>query len=162
MEGYFDDFAATAAALPGGGWLNTGDLAYLVDGRLVITGREKDLIIVNGRNIWPQDLEELAESLPGIHMRDVAAFSVDAAGREIVVLVVQTRLIEKDERRQLVDRLRGLMREAFGLDCYVDLVPPHTLPQTSSGKISRATARRDFLHRNPGIDVAVMGELPGP
>ncbi|MBN2231250.1 MAG: fatty acyl-AMP ligase [Deltaproteobacteria bacterium] len=158
MDGYFDDFGATAAALPGDGWLNTGDLAYLAEGTLVITGREKDLIIVNGRNIWPQDLEELAETLPGIRMRDVAAFSVDAAGGEIVVLVVQARMGDQDERLRFIDRLRGLMREAFGLDCYVDLVPPHTLPQTSSGKLSRTTARRDFLRRNPDFDAAVMGD----
>jgi fatty-acyl-CoA synthase len=161
MEGYFDDFAATAAALPGDGWLNTGDLAYVADDQLVITGREKDLIIVNGRNIWPQDMEELAESLPDIRMRDVAAFSIDIAGqREMVVLVVQSRLTGEDERLQLANRLRGLMRESFGIDCHVDLVPPHTLPQTSSGKISRATARRDFLRRNPGIDAGIMGDDP--
>jgi fatty-acyl-CoA synthase len=61
MSGYFGDLKATREVLSPDGWLNTGDLAYRVGNGIVITGREKDLIIINGRNIWPQDLEYLAE-----------------------------------------------------------------------------------------------------
>src|SRR5690606_13693587 len=119
--------------------------------------RVKDMIIVNGRNIWPQDLEFLAEQLPGIRARDAAAFSISGSGdEETVVLVVQCRQLDETERVQLVEVLRGRVREEFGIDCRVELVPPHTLPQTSSGKISRTIARADFLRRNQDLRQSPM------
>ncbi len=154
MSGYLNDPQATAEVLSADGWLNTGDLGYLVDGQVVVTGRQKDLIIINGRNIWPQDLEVLAEELPGIRLRDAAAFSVPGAeGEENVVLVVQYRYSGEAERILLVDNLRRRVREEFGFDCCVELVPPRTLPQTSSGKLSRTAARKSFLERQ--LDAAV-------
>ena len=93
MTGYLGDPEATREVLSPDGWLNTGDLAYLADDQVVITGRQKDMIIINGRNIWPQDLEFLAEQLPEIRSRDSAAFSIPGLdGEETVVLVVQCRL----------------------------------------------------------------------
>jgi fatty-acyl-CoA synthase len=152
MAGYLGDPEATREVLSPDGWLNTGDLAYLAGDQVVITGREKDLIIINGRNIWPQDLEFNAEQLPEIRSRDVAAFSISGIGdEETVVLVVQCRQSDETERGRLVEVLRGRIREEFGVDCMVELVPPHTLPQTSSGKISRAMARSDFLQRNQDL-----------
>jgi fatty-acyl-CoA synthase len=152
MAGYLSDPEATKDVLSSDGWLNTGDLAYLAGGQVVITGREKDLIIINGRNIWPQDLEFIAEQLPEIRSRDVAAFSISGIGNEeIVVLVVQCRQSDEMERGRIVEVLRGRVREEFGIDCMVELVPPHTLPQTSSGKISRTMARADFLQRNQDL-----------
>ncbi|NCO50649.1 MAG: fatty acyl-AMP ligase [Deltaproteobacteria bacterium] len=148
MSGYLNDPQATAEVLSCDGWLNTGDLGYLVDGQVVVTGRQKDLIIINGRNIWPQDLEVLAEELPGIRLRDAAAFSVPGVeGEETVVLVVQFRYSGETERILLIDSLRRRVREEFGFDCFVELVPPRTLPQTSSGKLSRTAARKSFLER---------------
>lgn len=148
MSGYFNDPQATAEVLDAAGWLNTGDLGYLCNGQLVVTGRQKDLIIINGRNIWPQDLEVLTEELPGIRLRDAAAFAVPAdTGEEMVVLVVQIRHPRESERPLLVNSLRRRVREKFGTDCLVELVPPGTLPQTSSGKISRSAARESFLQR---------------
>ena len=76
MSGYFNAPEETAATLSDDGWLNTGDVGYQVDGSLIITGRKKDLIIINGRNIWPQDLEYLAEHQPEVRMGDALAFSV--------------------------------------------------------------------------------------
>lgn len=150
MTSYLGDPAATSEVLSPDGWLNTGDLAYLAGGQVVITGRQKDLIIINGRNIWPQDLEFVAEQLPEIHSRDVAAFSISEFGeQETVVLVVQFRHSDKKEHGRIVEAVRARIQEEFGIDCVVELVPPHTLPQTSSGKISRTKARADFLRRNP-------------
>lgn len=154
MSGYLNDPQATAEVLSADGWLNTGDLGYLVDGQVVVTGRQKDLIIINGRNIWPQDLEVLAEELPEIRLRDAAAFSVPGTdGEETVVLVVQHRYSGEAQRDLLMDNLRRRVREEFGFDCFVELVPPRTLPQTSSGKLSRSAARKSFLERQLGMSV---------
>src|SRR5690606_26752684 len=128
------------------GWLNTGDVGYLAGGRLFITGREKDLFIINGRNIWPQDLEGLAEQQPELRPEDASAFAVPGAdGSDLAVLVVQCREQDPLRRVDLVTRLQALIKAELGIPCFIELVPPHTLPRTSSGKLSRSGARRDFL-----------------
>ena len=120
---------------------------------MVITGREKDLIIINGRNIWPQDLEYLAEQQDGVRSGDAAAFSVPVTqGGETAVIVVQCRPVDPAERAAMVERLRRLAHEGYGIDCFIDLVPPHTLPRTSSGKPSRSGARAQFLERMGGTE----------
>ena len=148
MSGYFGDLKATREVLAGDGWLDTGDVGYRMNGSIVIIGRKKDVIIINGRNIWPQDLEYLAEQIPDVRPGDVSAFSVvPPDSGEIAVMVVQCRETEPDKRDALVKRLQGLLREEFGLECFVELVAPHTLPRTSSGKLSRSRTREDFLTR---------------
>ena len=149
MRGYFRDPASTGEVLDEAGWLDTGDLGCLVDGRLVITGRRKDLIIVNGRNILPQDLEHLLEARAGIRAGDASAFAVPGPdGADRVVLVVHCRLQDTRERSDLIKRIQHMVYEHSGVHCEVELVPPHTLPRTSSGKLSRSAARRDYLRRN--------------
>ena len=146
MSGYFNQPEETSAVLSEDGWLNTGDFGYLVDGLLTITGRKKDLIIIHGRNIWPQDLEHLAETQPEIRRNDTLAFSApDADGEERCVLIVQCRETDARKRRNLVRRLTALLRIELSLDCHVELAPVHSLPKTSSGKLSRAKARMDFI-----------------
>ncbi|MCY4426094.1 MAG: fatty acyl-AMP ligase [Halieaceae bacterium] len=146
MSGYFNQPEETRAVLSEDGWLNTGDFGYLVDGLLTITGRKKDLIIIHGRNIWPQDLEHLAETQPEIRRNDTLAFSApDADGEERCVLIVQCRETDARKRRNLVRRLTALLRIELSLDCHVELAPVHSLPKTSSGKLSRAKARMDFI-----------------
>jgi fatty-acyl-CoA synthase len=146
MAGYFNEPEATAAVLDPAGWLDTGDLGYRLNGEIVITGRAKDLIIVNGRNVWPQDIEWAVEALPGLRRGDVAAFSVeDAQAGERVVVLVQARLGDAEARQKLVREVEGAVRESSALDCTVVLVPPHGLPQTSSGKLSRSRARANYL-----------------
>ena len=148
MTGYLGDPAATAEALSAEGWLNTGDIGYLVDGTLVITGREKDMIIINGRNIWPQDLEFFAEQQPEVRPGDASAISIPAEdGSEAAVMVVQFRETDKEKRRELSDRIASVVRQELGIDCTIELVSAHTLPRTSSGKLSRAGTRRDYLKR---------------
>jgi len=148
MSEYLNNPEATREVLEADGWLNTGDLGYRVNGQLVITGREKDLIIINGRNIWPQDIEYLAEQMPEVRPRDTAAFSIAGPqGEEVAVIVVQCRQTDVDMRDEFVKGLQRAVREEFGIDCLIELVPPHTLPHTSSGKLSRSTARREFLER---------------
>lgn len=148
MSGYFQDAASTRDALGRDGWLDTGDLGYLTEAGLFITGRSKDLIIVNGRNIWPQDMERLAEEQPEVRVGDVTAFvAPHPQGGEVVVMLVQCRLTEETRRDALVSRLQRMTYSEFGIKCRIELVPPKTLPRTSSGKLSRAEARRRFIER---------------
>jgi fatty-acyl-CoA synthase len=144
MEGYLNNAEATASALSDG-WLNTGDLGYMIDGQLVITGREKDLIIVHGRNYWPQDLEYVAEQFPGVRSGDAMAFSLqDGDAGERVVMLVQCRETDSVARERMRAQIESRVRSEFACDCHVELVEAHTLPRTSSGKPSRARARADY------------------
>ncbi len=147
MSGYFNLPEESSHALCEDGWLNTGDIGYQVDGVLTITGRKKDLIIIHGRNIWPQDLEHVAETQPEVRSGDAVAFSApDNEGEEMCVLMVQCRERDPKIRNNLVRRLTALLRMEMSLDCYVKLVPNRALPRTSSGKLSRAKARLDFIN----------------
>jgi fatty-acyl-CoA synthase len=149
MRGYFENAEETAATLSDDGWLDTGDLGYLTEDGLFITGRVKDLIIINGRNIWPQDLEHIAEQQPAVRIGDASAFAVSRSeGGETAVLVVQCRLSDEGERALLMSAVRSAVYEHFGLQCVVELVPPGTLPRTSSGKLARGEAKQDFLRRS--------------
>jgi fatty-acyl-CoA synthase len=146
MKGFFQAPEQTAAVLSEDGWLDTGDLGYTIDGSLVITGRSKDLIICNGRNIWPQDIEWAVEKLPGIRNGDVAAFSVDCAETgEEVVTVVQCRANEEAARDWLVHEVNAIVRKSVGVDTKVVLAPTRSLPLTSSGKISRTFTKARYL-----------------
>jgi len=149
MEGYFRDAEATAAAMPEEGWLDTGDLGYLAEGELVITGRGKDLIIVGGRNIWPQDIEWTVEKLEQVRAGDVAAFAVAAEDEgERVVLVVECRLAEAPAREMLRREIAAAVQRAAGVACEIVLTKPNALTFTSSGKLSRAAAKADYLAGN--------------
>jgi fatty-acyl-CoA synthase len=145
MLGYFGDPLSTREVLDEDGWLDTGDLGYLRDGELFITGRRKDLIIVHGRNIWPEDIEHLAERQPEVRTGDAIAFLVPGAHDPQVVVQVECRLTDPQQRAGLVDRLANLIFSDAGVQCTVQLVPLHSLPRTSSGKRSRAEACQRFL-----------------
>ncbi len=142
MEGYFREPEETARALDPSGWLDTGDLGAVVEGELVITGRAKDVIIVNGRNLWPQDLEWAAEQVRPLRAGDVAAVPHPGSdGGEQVVLLVQCRVPDTVQRDRLVEALVAQVMATSGVLCRVVLVPPRSLPRTSSGKLARAQAR---------------------
>jgi fatty-acyl-CoA synthase len=148
MSGYFEEPEITAQTLCADGWLDTGDIGYRVGESIVITGRKKDIIIINGRNIWPQDLEYLAEQQPEMRTGDALAFSAPGPdGTEIPVLAVQCRLTDQAKRSELIARLERLVRQELGIDCTVELVPPRFLPRTSSGKLSRSKARQNYIER---------------
>ena len=148
MSGYFAQPEQTRQALSHDGWLDTGDIGYQVDGSIVITGRHKDMIIINGRNIWPQDIEHIAERQPELRSMDASAFFVlGAEDEEVAVVVVQSNINDPAEGRKLTQRLSREIQEELGISCLIELVPRHTLPRTSSGKLSRAAAREDYLER---------------
>ena len=157
MSHYFDNSEETSNSLRNG-WLNTGDLGFTVDGRIFITGREKDLIIVNGRNIWPQDIEALAEQQSEVRTGDSLAFSAPGfSGETTVVVVVQCRERDEEVRSDLIERVETAVLNEIGVRCFVQLVPPHTLPRTSSGKLSRSAARRDYMEQQ-GIAESYLSE----
>ena len=146
MAGYFRDEEATAACLDADHWLDTGDMGYLSDGYLYIVGRAKDMIIINGKNHWPQDIEWAVEQLPGFKAGDIAAFAITTpGGEETPAVLVQCRTSDEDERDRLRDSIRERVRAITGINCVVELVPPRSLPRTSSGKLSRAKARNLYL-----------------
>ena len=146
MEGYFRDPDATAACMDDG-WLDTGDMGYLSDGYIYIVGRAKDMIIVNGRNHWPQDIEWAVEQLPGFKAGDIAAFAITTpGGEETPAVLVQCRQSDAEERGRLRDLIRERVRAVTGMNCVIELIPPKTLPRTSSGKLSRAKARNLYLN----------------
>jgi fatty-acyl-CoA synthase len=147
MKSYFGEPAETAKTLSADGWLDTGDLGYTLDGQIVISGRAKDLIIVNGRNVWPQDLEWTAEQeAPALRAGDVAVFSVNNdAGEEKVVALVQCRTSDPGVRAALAAEVGNLLRARHGLEVSVVPTPPHSLPQTSSGKLSRSKAKALYV-----------------
>ncbi len=146
MVGYFRDQEATDACMADG-WLDTGDMGYLSDGYVYIVGRAKDMIIVNGKNHWPQDIEWAVEQLPGFKAGDIAAFAITTpGGEETPAVLVQCRTSDEVERKKLHDEIKERVRSVTGMNCVVELVPPRTLPRTSSGKLSRAKARNLYLN----------------
>ena len=145
MHSYFRDPEATADCLVDG-WLDTGDMGYMANGYLFIVGRAKDMIIINGKNHWPQDIEWAVEQLPGFNHGDIAAFSIEMEnGEEAPAVLVHCRVSDLDKRLELREQIRDKVRAITGMNCVVELVPPKSLPRTSSGKLSRAKAKKLYL-----------------
>ncbi len=146
MVGYFRDEEATAGCLSADGWLDTGDMGYVSRGYIFIVGRAKDMIIINGRNYWPQDIEWAVEQLPGFKSGDIAAFAITGpTGEETPAVLVHCRVSDPQERGRLRDDIRDRVHAITGIRPVVELVPPRTLPRTSSGKLSRTKARTLYL-----------------
>ena len=145
MHSYFRNEEATADCLVDG-WLDTGDMGYTANGYLFIVGRAKDMIIINGKNHWPQDIEWAVEQLPGFKSGDIAAFAITApGGEETPAVLVQCRTSDEAERLALRETIRDRVRAITGMNCLIELIPPRTLPRTSSGKLSRSKARAQYL-----------------
>lgn len=141
----YGDSEATAALFTADGWLRTGDVGVLVDGELVITGRQKDILIVNGQNYYPHDLEEILAVIDGLELGKVVvagATSSKSQTEELLVFVLYRR--DLDDFRPIVERVRQVLGERTGLE--VDHVIPVTkIPKTTSGKVQRVHLLRDYL-----------------
>lgn len=128
------------------GWLRTGDLAYTLNGELVVCGRIKDVIIVGGRNVFPEDVERAVGALEGVRAGNVIAFGVESRrGRESLVVVAETRA-DQDELAGLKHRVAECVIDTVGLPAKdIVLVPPGTLPKTSSGKLQRSLCKQRYF-----------------
>jgi acyl-CoA synthetase (AMP-forming)/AMP-acid ligase II len=125
-----------------GGWFATGDLGFVLDGELYAVGRKKDLLIVRGKNLYPEDIEDCAGSEPGVRAGRVCAWGeyVESLGTEAVMLMAETAIVEPQERRALTRRVRQRVQRE--LDVFVQRVhwvPPRWLVKSSSGKMARRT-----------------------
>ncbi len=146
--GYYRNPAATRELIGADGWLATGDLGYLADGELFLTGRRKDLIIKGGRNLHPHEAEEVASGVAGVRAGCVAAFGVTdrERGTERFVVIAETRRTDAAERARLEHAVANRIAGALGVP--PDLVvirSPGAVLKTSSGKIRRAATREAYL-----------------
>lgn len=145
MTGYFGNPDATAEVMRPGGWLATGDLGYRVAGEVVVTGRLKDLVIIKGRNIWPQDIEWMLEgAIPGLREGGVAVLGRlgdGLEGEEDLVVVLETRTDDPEQRAALRGEVAAQVAQSSGIVPVVALCRPGALPRTTSGKLSRARTR---------------------
>jgi fatty-acyl-CoA synthase len=160
MAGYFENSEATQAIMTADGFMDTGDMGYWLDGELVITGRAKDLILHNGRNIWPQDIEWAAEQVEPLRSGDAAAFAIEGEdGDDNVVVLVQCRLADPAEMEELRRKIAAVVHQTAGIECTIVLVPPKSLPFTSSGKLSRAGAKDGYL-AGAIMEMSPLARLP--
>ena len=143
MQGYHGDPDATRSAFAGG-YLRTGDIGYVADGEVYVCGRSKEVVIVNGRNYYPQDIEWEASQVEGIRKGNVIAFGTmtGTGDRERVVVAFETSVMDEKARQALVAKAREAIQQAVGLTVD-DIVPlaPGVLPKTSSGKLQRGKTR---------------------
>jgi 1-acyl-sn-glycerol-3-phosphate acyltransferase len=151
-QGYWRNPAATDAVRRDG-WIDSGDLGYWADGELFITGRQKDLIKKAGRNLYPQEVEEIVGALPGIRKGCVAAFGVHdpSVGTERLVVVAETRAADRAERARLRAAVMDRVVAALGVPADVVVIAgPHAVLKTSSGKVRRSATRAAYLQGTMG------------
>ncbi len=148
MVGYYRNPTATRAITTDDGWIDTGDMGYLADGELFLTGRRKDVIIKGGRNIYPHEAEAVVASLAGVRKGCIAAFGVaDAAlGTERLVVVAETRETDATARERLRHAVHQQVADALGIppDTVV-LARPGSVLKTSSGKVRRGATKDAYL-----------------
>jgi len=143
MLGYWQDPEATAQTIVDG-WIRTGDLGVQGPDGLYITGRLKDMIIVGGRNLYPEDAERATTRVPGVRKGNAVAFGIARKAREGLVVIAETRLSGEEAARlakQIATEVRKVMRVAAD---QVVLLVPGSLPKTPSGKLQRALTRKLF------------------
>jgi amino acid adenylation domain-containing protein/non-ribosomal peptide synthase protein (TIGR01720 family) len=154
-------FRARPVGDDGGAWLRTGDLGFLADGELFVTGRIKDLMVIRGRNVYPQDVERTAEaSHPAFQPGGAAAFAVEAGGRERLAVALEVgRHFRAGDAGEAVAALRQAVLDEHEAEVYgVALLSPSTLPRTSSGKVRRRACRDGFLARTLAAVAWDVGE----
>jgi fatty-acyl-CoA synthase len=158
FEGYYNRPDLTTAAMRNG-WYLSGDLGLLLDDELYVTGRKKDLIIVGGKNIYPQDIEEIAFSHPAVHDgRAVALGVVDPElGTESIVLVAEVNDVRAlDQDASICDAIRSAIMSDLGVAVRrIYLRPPHWIVKSTAGKPARSTTREKLLAEEPEIGPTV-------
>lgn len=153
LTGYYNRPNLTQKAFLDG-WYLTGDLGYLANGELYITGRKKDLIIVGGKNIYPQDIERLAEEITGVYPGRVVAFGVfnEQIGTEDVVVIAESNLVDQEERLKIADEIRKHVTQNSDVALrYVQVVNRGWLLKTSSGKIAHLSNKHKYLEEMQNV-----------
>lgn len=146
LTGYYhrDDLNPFTAT----GWYKTGDMGYMADGEVYVIGRSKDLIINAGKNIYPQDIEAIVNTVSGIHPGRAVVFGVpdEKEGTELIAIVAEVDADDADERRRISQQIRQqVVKQSMATASYVHLVERGWLIKTSSGKIARAANRDKWL-----------------
>ena len=151
LSGYYQREDATAEVMQDG-WYFTGDMGYMADGELYITGRKKDLIIVGGKNVYPQDIENLLNDVPGVHPGRTSTFGIfnDKLGTEDIAIVAEASAgidaADREATAPIIKEIRARVARSTDVSArYVQIVPPKWLVKTSSGKIARTANREKFL-----------------
>ena len=130
------------------GWYRTGDMGYMADGEVYIVGRMKDLIINAGKNVYPQDIEAIVNTVPGVYPGRAVVFGVadEREGTELIGVVAEVTTDDPLERKHLATQIRNtVVRQSMVTVTYVHLVGERWLIKTSSGKIARAANREKWL-----------------
>lgn len=149
MQGYFQNKPATDRVRDEG-WIKTGDQAYIAEGQLYITGRNKDIIIRAGRNLYPESIEYAATQVPGMRKGCAVAMGIEDAsiGTENVIIIAETNITDSNEQEKLrnlvIERVATVVGEAPD---QIVFVPPHTIPKTSSGKLRRNECKQLYLNK---------------
>ena len=147
MSGYYKNSEATREAIKEG-WLHSGDMGFILDGMLFISGRKKEMIIKRGKNIYPYDVERIASTVKGVRLGCCAAFDVhnEEQGTEDLVLVCETTVKDKDALEKLRKDIHNEILAKLGIaPDDIRLVPKETIPKTTSGKIQRILCKRIYL-----------------
>ena len=147
LTGYYNRPDATKQAFLDG-WYLTGDYGYISNGEVFVTGRKKDIIIVGGKNVYPQDIEILVYEVDGVYPGRAVAFGIydERAGTEEVVLVAEADDISPEQQKNLADRIRQHVTKNSAIALrYVHIVSPKWILKTSSGKPSRLANREKYL-----------------
>ena len=155
-SGYYRNPKATEALLPQGAtasdggfpWVNSGDRAYRAEGEIYVTGRVKDIIIKGGRNLYPHEVEELTTRAEGIRKGCVVAFGLsdEGSGTEKLVVVAETRERDAARRTAIAQKVTELVTQGLGLPPdRVELIPPGSIPKTSSGKLRREETKQLYV-----------------
>jgi 1-acyl-sn-glycerol-3-phosphate acyltransferase len=149
MQGYYRNLAATQAVYHEG-WWDSGDYAYKANGEIYITGRKKDTIIKAGRNLYPQEIEEVAAQINGVRKGCVVAFGLidQKLGTEKLIVVAETIETKASVRSQMIHDITEKISTVVGLPPdEVILVEPRTIPKTSSGKLQRSLCKNMFTEK---------------
>jgi len=154
LTGYYHRPDATEKAFRDG-WFLTGDFGYMLDGEVFVSGRKKDLIIVGGKNVYPQDLERLAMEVPGVHPGRVVAFGIydEAAGTEEVVIVAEADETDEEARNRIADGIRQSVTRGSAVALrHAHIVDAGWILKTSSGKTARLANREKYLKEMESLD----------
>lgn len=148
LTGYYNRADITKKAFLPGGWYMSGDYGYMVNGEVFVAGRKKDMIIVGGKNVYPQDLEALACEVPGVHPGRTVAFGLfdESQGTEEVVIIAEVDSEDEAEHERVADEIRKhVTRNSAIAARYVRVVGPKWVLKTSSGKVARSANKEKFI-----------------